>query len=533
MISGWSPCVSGVAYSIGIDWDQDGDFTGSDDLTEDVLDRGIVSTYGRDQNRQLSPPKIGQAAFSVCNVSRIFSPENILSPIVTGLGPARPTQIQAEFQGTVFPIHSGRVDDFDVRADWSDRSVSFTSLDGLALLQNAHLSTQVYEGRRTGFLINVILDLIGWEAPRDLDVGANRPPWWWEEGTDAFSAVRSLVLSEGPPAIAYVAPDGTFVFRDRHHRIQDERSLVSQAFFNANEITCESQPVTGFAYTAPFVYQHGWRDIINQVTVDVNQRTPNPDLSVVWEDSGTYSLTTGEVLSFDAVANNPFIRAIPPDPDVDFNSISGVGSLNVTLSRTSGQSTTIRVRAVGGGVTFSGIRLRAQSLESTGTTKIEEIDSGSVSLNGEKAYPENLTWVNANNAQAVAMIILAHYAERRPIVEMRVPSCDPEHFVQVVTRTISDRITIRNGELGLFDDFHIESVSHDIRRINTDRGPVHSVTLGCERTVRTIENCFTFDVEGRGFDEGVFCGGGIDDPETVFIFDHPIQGQFDFGVFGT
>ncbi len=529
----WSPCVSGASYTIGIDWGEDGSFTGLDDVTEDVLDQGITSTYGRDQARQLSPSKVGDAAFGVCNVSRIFSPENQDGPLFDQLGAARPTVIEVDFLGNVYPVHSGRVDEFNVHADFSNRSVDFTSLDGLALLQNAVINTAVYRAQRTGTLIHRILDSIGWTAPRSIDVGANRPPWFWVEGTDALTAVNDLVISEGPPAIAYVAPDGTFVFRDRHHRIQDAASLTSQAFFNANEITCETPVVSGFSYTPPVTYDHGWRDIINHVTQDVVERIPGAEDEVVWEDEGTYVIASGETISLNAVADDPFFRAITPDPSVDFGMISGVGTLSVTLSRTSGQSTIIMLTASGGSVQFTGIQLRARLITSGASIKVDETDTGSISQHGDKTYPNDLIWVDRHNAQAVAFVILAHYAQRRPIVQMRLASCDPEHFLQILTRTISDRITIRNGELGLFDDFFIESVAHEIVRINPDQPPVHSVVLGCERDVVEIENCFTFDVVGRGFDQGVFCGQGIDDPDTVFIFDHPQNGQFDYGVFGT
>lgn len=529
----WSPCVSGAAYTIAVDWAEDGSFSGLDNLTNDVLDQGITSSYGRDQNRQLSPSKVGDAAFGVCNVSRLFSPENVDSPIAEDLGAARPTRIEVDFEGSTHPVHSGRIDDFTIQADFSNRTVSFTSLDGLALLQNAELSTGVYRAQPTGTLIGVILDAIGWTAPRSIDLGANRPPWWWAEGTDAMSAVNSLVISEGPPAIAYVAPDGTFIFRDRHHRIQDAPSLTSQAFFNANEITCETPPVSGFSYTAPFTYEHGWRDIINHVTQDIELRTPEP-LGVVWEDGGTYTIASGDTIILNAFATDPFINAIVPDQTEDFDSVSGLGTLSVTLSRTSGQSTEIRLTATGGAVSFTGIRLRAEPLASGASIKVELSDSASVSQHGEKTYPNSLDWVNRHNALALALIILAHYAQRRPLVQMRLVSCDPEHFLQILSRTISDRITIRNGELGLFDDFFIESVAHTIQRINPDQPPVHSVVLGCERDIiLNEENCFTFDVAGRGFDQGVFCEEGVDDPDTVFIFDHPQNGQFDFGLFGT
>ena len=47
------------------------------------------------------------------------------------------------------------------------------------------------------------------------------------------------------------------------------------------------------------------------------------------------------------------------------------------------------------------------------------------------------------------------------------------------------------------------------------------------------DNPFTFDKAGAGFDDGVFDPTGFDDPDAVFIFDHPVQGQFDLGQFGT
>lgn len=529
----WSPCISGAAYTIGIDWDEDGSFTGFDDLTEDVLDRGITSTYGRDQNRQLTPAFVGSAAFDVCNVSRIFSPENTDSPIVDNLGPARSTRIQVEFNNTTHQIHNGLVDDFTVRADFTDRSVGFTSLDGLALLQNALLSTPILEAERTGEIINFILDEIGWTGSRDIDIGANHVPWWWEESTDAFTAVRNLIISEGPPSIAYVAPDGTFIFRDRHHRIQDNTSLDSQAFFNANEISCESFPVSGFGYTAPFVYIHGWRDIINHVSQDVEIRTPEPGISEVWRDGGFYQIAAGETLSLNTVSSGPFFITTDFGPFVEFDSISGAASLSISISRTSGQSVMLHLEAVGAPVSFTGIRLLARRLSSESLAKVDEEDSSSVQRHGDKFYPFDIVWADKNNVEALAQIILAHYAERRPTVQMRITSCDADHLLQILTRTISDRITIRNDELRLFSDFFVESVAHTIQRINTEQGVVHSVILGCEKTLEVMNDCFTFDKVGAGFDQGVFCGEGIDNPETVFIFDDLDNGQFDFGVFGT
>lgn len=529
----WGNCVTGAAYSVAIDWDNDGSFSGLDIVTDDVLSEGISIVYGRDQNRQLSPPAVGRSAFSLCNVNREFSPENMNSLLFGNLGASRPVRVETSFEGTTYGLHRGKIDDFEVHPDRSNRSVDLTSLDGLNILEGVKLSTSVYEAKRTGFLINVVLDEIGWDGPRDLDLGATHVPWWWEEGTDAFTAVKNLVLSEGPPAIAYIAPDGTFVFRDRHHRILREQSITSQASFAAARVLCDAPAVTGFSFTEPFVYQHGLRDIINVVSFDVEDREPEPAFSVIWSTTTPITIEDGETVTVDVVANDPFIdlQTLLPVTDVVWN-------YAVTLSamqfRRSGQSVMIDITATGGTATITYMQVRGRSLPVVRTTKVGARDSTSIDLHGERIYPQDAPWVNVNDAAALASIIIAQYSDRRPLVQMRITTCDPDHLVQILSRTISDRITIRHDELGLNEDFFIEQVNHLIRRINPETGPIHAAVLGCERTLEEHgDNPFTFDKVGAGFDQGTFGLAGVDNPATVFIFDHPTQGQFDVGQFGT
>lgn len=526
----WNPCNPGPVYTFAVDWSGDGDFTDSgDDVSHDVLGQGITVEYGREQNRQLSPTAIGRAAFSVCNASRDYSPENSGSPLAGNLLPARPVQFTATFQGTTYPLASMRLDDFDIQADRNQRTVSFTALDGLDQLQQTTLSTAVYASQRTGDLIGIVLDAAGWSAGRDIDPGASVVPWWWLEGVNAFDAIQDLVKSEGPPAIGYVAPDGTFVFRDRHHRILRTTSLVSQASFAAGLVDCSSAPVTGLDYVAPFTYQHGWKDIVNSVVFSVDQRVPDPVLSTVWSSPDTYSLDAGQSVTVDVQATDPFVDV----ETVNVRVISAV-TLTARINRFSGQSVRLTFTATGGAAVFDTVELVARSLPVQRTFKITADDSVSIAAHGRKEYPNAAPWASVEDARAIAAVVLAHYAQRRPTVQMQVAAQDPTHLVQVLSRTISDRITIRNDELGLNDDFHIESVSHTIQRTNPDKGPVHQVTFGCERRLHpSSDNPFTFDKTGAGFNDGFFGVDGLDDPGTVFIFDHATQGKFGTGLFGT
>lgn len=504
-----------------------------DDVTYKITTDLSIS-YGRDQDRQLSPAAVGNAAFTVINADRTYSPDVNTSVLYGDLEPARQTGAQVQFGGNVYPLMWAKIDDYNIKANMTDRTVDFTFLDGLADLQNVKLSTAVYTSMRTGDLINTVLDLVGWTGDRDIDLGATVVPFWWAEGTDALTAITDLVKSEGPPSVAYQAPDGTFVFRDRHHRLLRSQSTSVQATFSQPTLMdCNATPLPGLDFTAPFTYAHGWRDIINDVEFEVPVRNIDSTPTAVWTSDSQITIGIGEAEVIDFSTGDPFVHAIQPVSGTDYT-LSGAGSLNVVLSRDSGQSATLTLLAVGGSVTVSNLQIRAQSITNRRNVKVIRQDTGSISLHGEKTYPDTAPWANVNDADAIAGMILLHYAKRRPTIQLRVTTQDPAHFVQALIRTVSDRIHVRFDEMGIDEDFFVERVTHQIQRMNVlGQPPVHSVVLGCERDLQTVTNPFTFDKRGAGFDQGVFDPIQADDPSTVFIFDHPIQGQFDVGLLGT
>jgi hypothetical protein len=532
-------------YTVAVDWGADGSFDDThDNVTADVLARGpVVFSYGRDQARQLAPPRVGTLGMTLCNAQRIYSPENPDSPIADDMSPAAPVKVETVYQGVLYPLFTGRIDDLQVHPDRGDRSIDITALDLLSLLQGVKISTEVHASQRTGTLIGIILDAIGWTGPRDLDLGGTFVPWWWLEEADAFAAVTDLLQSEGPPSIAYVAPDGTFVFRDRHHRLLRPASLTPQAAFGAEAVDVCATPTPDpaeLSFLDPFGYSHGWRDIVNTVNFDIDERHPQSAITTVWESNDTTVLTLGQSIQIQAKASDPFRDAqdLTIGTDIVF---AGAGTVATSLSRRSGQSTTITITAIGATVTITHLQVRARPVPTARTVKVSATDSVSIERHGLRSNPADAPWAGQHDAQAIAYLLLAHYAQRRPTVELRLVSSDGDHLLQILTRTISDLITIRHGELGLDADFHIESLTHTITRMpdaeESETGcetRVHYATLGCERSGLVVAtNPFTFDVAGLGFDDGVFDPTAADDPDAVFIFDHPTQGRFDTGRFGT
>lgn len=505
-----------------------------DDVTQDILDGGVSIAYGRDDSRQLSPPKIGNASFALINKDRVYSPENENGPLFGDLDPARECRGTAVFAGVTYPLMFQRVDDYTVHADMDNRTVDFTFLDGLNLLSGFILSTDVQSGQRTGALINYVLDLVGWTGGRDIDPGATVVPWWWVEGTDAMTAVNDLVKSDGPPAVAYVAPDNTFVFRDRHHRLLDERSVNVQATFSGTKLMdCTSAAVTGMEFTAPFDYETGWKNIVNSVAFTVSERAPDTVLEAVWSSDAAITLSTGQTATITASGGDPFIDAVIPVSGTDYV-LTGAGVAQIQMSRDSGQAVVLTILAIGAPITITGLQLRARSIAVRNTVTVTATDAGSIASHGQKSYTDTAPWAGSNDAFAVAESILLHYAKRRPTVSLRIAAKNGAHLVQILSRTISDRIHIVNGEMGIDDDFFIENVSHSINRMNNENSqpPVHSVIFGCEKEVFVTANPFRFDTRGAGFDQGVFDQTGSSDPATVFVFGDVTRGVFDFGTFG-
>lgn len=294
------------------------------------------------------------------------------------------------------------------------------------------------------------------------------------------------------------------------------------------------------SFLEPFGYSHGWRDIVNTVNFDIEERRPQSAFAVVWESNDTTVLTLGQSVQIQAKAGDPFRDAqdLVLGSDIVF---SGSGTASTSLSRRSGQSTTISITAIGGAITITHLQVRARPVPVARTVKVSATDSVSVERHGQRSNPDDAPWVGQHDARAIADLLLAHYAQRRPTVELRLVSSDGDHLLQILTRTISDLITIRHGELGLDADFHIESLQHTLTRMpdsDDDAADceqrVHYAVLGCERSGLIVPtDPFTFDVAGLGFDDGVFDPTAADDPSSVFIFDHPTQGQFDTGRFGT
>jgi hypothetical protein len=527
-------------YQLAVDWSRHSTYANTlEDVSGHVLDEPDVTVaYGRIEGRTTTDPAIGKLTFSLRNDGRQFSPENTSSPITGQVLPGANVQLTytPTSTGSTAVLFSGPLDQFDIDPNAPARDFSAEALDGWGTPNAEKLSTPVYSGLRTGDLIGIVLDEIGWTGLRDLDPGATVVDYWWAEGDSAAEAVQKLVQSEGPPAIAYVQ-GGVFVFRDRHHRLTRTASQTSQGTY-AHVIPEASGPAGQLKILRnSFAYDHGLQHIANSAVFEVEQRQPTGP-EEVWSTQTPIVLAANETTTIIAQASDPFVDAQVPGP-YTYNSDGSIGAgeyslqygtITITLARTSGQAVAITLTAGGTGAYLEdGLKLRATPIKVARTVKVIEEDASSIGRYRRQAWEQPAPWANAYDARAIAQRVVAIYATPRPSVVLSIVNLDDTYIAQIVGRVISDRITIRNDELGLNADFLVEGIRHAIRMW----GALHTLTLYCEIAEPTQpSNIFTFDVAGKGFDDGAFGINGIDNAATMFRFDVAGQG-FDQGVFST
>lgn len=414
-----------------------------------------------------------------------------------------------------YTLFAGQLDDTDVLPNYEERSVSYTATDALGAFKGVDVSTELYRGIRTGDAIGHILDAAGWPADaRDIDIGATTIRWWWEEKTDAFTALEKVVNSEGPPAFVSVSPEGKLVFRDRHHRLLRARSLTSQATFRDTG----AEPVM----TAPLVYGHGWKEIVNSVTVSVDERAPDIVPAAVWTSSRTYSLAENETVPIRIESSDPFIDAEVPVAGVDYQ--LRAGAVSFTLSGTSGVGATLFMTATLGPMVLDSLQVRAYPVAVQRTVQVHAESSTSIENYGRRSDPRDMPWANEYDAAAIADIILAQRAERLPTVTIQVVSKNDTRRYQQLARDLSDRVTIVDAETGLNGDFYIERIQHQV-----EEGLIHRTWFACEKVPAQPTDVFILGSATRGVIGTNRLGKrGLDDPATVFVV-----GSATNGVLGT
>lgn len=515
-----------ATYNFYIDWNNDGDFDDADEnVSAYVLASGDVTVqYGRDGERSLSAISAGSVDLELDNRDGRFSPDNPSTPLADMLLPGRQVKIETVHLGITRTLFRGYIDEYELIPDKYAGTVKLTVLDMLNKLSAGRVSTIMYPSVQTGEAVGILLDAIGWPAgDRDIDSGATTLRWWFAEETDALAALGEVIGAEGPPALAYVEGD-TFVFRDRHHRLTRSESSVSQQSYTSGD----TEP----AFSAPMTYNIGWKDLANQVVIPVEENIPDL-VSEIFSSEDAITMTSGQSIAIKIDQGEGFVDLLTPVEGLDYVLVSG--AVTMGISRTSGASALLEINCQSAAV-IAGLKVRGRAIIARNTISIEYNDVGSQDDHGIRTLDDaDLEVVsNQHDAWAIANIIVAQRAQRRPVVTITVNNGNDTRYYEILGRQVSDRIRITEGSQTFVDhEFFIERVEHSIAAAGKD----HRVVFTCERAPSDTEDpdppvFFTFGDASAGFNEGAFAETGISFTETIMILDDPANGALGTGGLG-
>lgn len=272
--------------------------------------------------------------------------------------------------------------------------------------------------------------------------------------------------------------------------------------------------ITGAAepkHSAPFGYNAGFDEVVNQVAFDVEIRRPGP-IGVVWETEETFTVPAGGSTQrvVEVVLDDPMDSAIIPVSGTDFEVLNGV-TVNGGLTRTSGQSTRIILSNPGGGAdaVVSGLRLRARPVAVARTVKVDLEDTASRDEHGPRKYDRDAPFVGQYDAEAIGQLVLNQRKQRLPTVTVRVlasPTTQPERFYPAIERDLSDKVRILDAESAVDGHFYVEQIEHTLHQV----GLQHEVRLSCE----------------------LIPPEPLDEPSEVFVLDSATNGVLDTNRLG-
>lgn len=305
-------------------------------------------------------------------------------------------------------------------------------------------------------------------APRRFDTGLTTLRQWWlgsGQGTeDAFAAALALQWTEGPGAWIFEDETGAIVFRNRHSLVLRPRSTSVQFAYSDTAQPSPSDSSIGDAEA----------DAINYAEIRTVRREAQT-LGVVWTYGETVTLGADEEIVIPAsfgstlvgggIAGDPLINAATPTSGDGDYTIAAGSLASLTLDRDSGGIIPIRIRAGAGGLTLTGLRLRAQRYAIASTTIVQSRTTPA-GLAPEEIKPWSKPIrpeIAPGDAQSIADAIPGWYSEGIETVRWEVRGDNATKIEAQLDTQIGDRVSITDQFLDLAAaEVYVLSVRHTL-----------------------------------------------------------------------
>jgi hypothetical protein len=185
------------------------------DVSAEVLKISTRRSRNVLQDKYLS----AQATVRVNDPDGYFNPQNTASPYYPDVQPLRKIQIQADYNGTLYPIFAGYITEFLYTYPQSQTTgyVDLVCFDAFRLFFNSNVSTvtAATAGQDTGTRVNKILDMVSFpNSQRSIQTGNTTCQADPGGVRTVLDACQTVEFTEGPGAF-YIDKAGSAVFKNR------------------------------------------------------------------------------------------------------------------------------------------------------------------------------------------------------------------------------------------------------------------------------------------------------------------------------
>ncbi len=450
------------------------DFLTMDDLGGDSESLATPSTYGN--------LPIG---FNCATGSTSLYGVLVTRDAITGEVAGMDMIIRLTVELPQYDLFYGFIEEIIPHPHLTEQDCIITAVDGLDFLSRHDLSTALYTDTTIGIIHSYILDDALWNQDmRLLDGGQDTVPYWY--GYDVKARFAQEEIDDSEQGFSWVDGAGHFRFEDRHHRSSAEHQTSQGTFTNT---------------MGKITYSLNARNIYNIIKSTVTPWTIQVEAEL-WRLKETPSIPSGETYTWwgDASVSGTsvFVGAwVTPVVTTDYtaNSQSDGGGDNETANiaiTTTKLAKTIKLAVTNNATHLVYITLlKARGTWYDDQTKVTRKSEDSTS---QTAYQKRTLELDAkyatsaDKAQDYCNYAIGKYKDPRAELSMSIMNQDAVTLIQILSREISDRITVVNTELGVNDDYFIDYMEHGISM----SGLLHTVTYRLADTINEDFWCLDF-----------------------------------------
>ena len=471
-----------IETKVYIDFDNGLDFSDADEDISDYV-TGLVIQRGTDQTLNA-----GSLELQVLDADGRFQPQNTGGPYGSGLMVGRRVQVVMSVGGSETTQFYGFITEITPEYVASDEHTPVRSIlaaDLLCLLGIRKVTTGTLLNKLTGELIDLLLDNLGWEPGmatfdriyldtptallggsgaswRYTDTGQTLIPYCQWEKTPIASAIRDIVEAEH--GLFWIGKDGWVHYEDRHHRTTDRTSLATLTDDHISEL----------------VLRYTDQDLFNVIEVVAHPRSVGAAASVVFDaigDNNGHEITAGASREYYVSYTDPETRQpcevtdiVTPVSGTDYaanSAADGSGSnrtIDITVSLVAddnGRYTFTVTNNSSSKLYLTKLQLRATPLVAyDAVSQIAEDEASQAQFLERDLVIDNYLLNDPTEANDYADWLLLQYKDPHARIE-RLTLFDSNwaNALQILSREISDRVTIQSDKYHVDGDFFIDGIA--------------------------------------------------------------------------